>query len=318
MKDGATRDGYGAALQDFGDNTKVVVLDAGVSDSTRSKKFGDKFPDRFFNMGISEGDMVCTAAGLATAGKVAFATSFACFLLGRTMDQILVSVAYSNTNVKLVGTHTGIAVGPDGPTAQMIVDLAYTRAMPNLIVIQPADFEEAYQATKVLIDHHGPAYFRLGRSKVKGLYDSTYKFEIGKGHTLREGTDVVIFATGIMVQESLIAAEKLQAEGIAVSVVNISTIKPLDNALVGSQARKTGAVVTAEDHNVIGGLGDAVLESLSNQDILVPVRKVGVNDTFAETGDQDELFEKYGLSASHIASKVKEVLSKKSASKASI
>ncbi len=318
MKDGATRDGYGAALQDFGDNPKVVVLDAGVSDSTRSKKFGDKFPDRFFNMGISEGDMVCTAAGLATAGKVAFATSFACFLLGRTMDQILVSVAYSNTNVKLVGTHTGIAVGPDGPTAQMIVDLAYTRAMPNLTVIQPADYEEAYQATKTLINHNGPVYFRLGRSKVKGLYDSSYKFEIGKGSVLREGSDAVIIATGVMVQESLAAAELLKAENIDVSVVNISTIKPLDNELVANQARKTGAVITAEDHNVFGGLGDAVLDSLANQDIMVPFRKVGVEDTFAETGSQDQLFEKYGLSASHIAATVKEVLAKKTASQASI
>ncbi len=318
MKDGATRDGYGAALQDFGSDKKIVVLDAGVSDSTRSKKFGDKFPDRFFNMGISEGDMVCTAAGLATAGKVAFATSFACFLLGRTMDQVLVSVAYSNTNVKLVGTHTGIAVGEDGPTAQMIVDLAYTRAMPNLTVIQPADYEEAYQATKALIDHQGPVYFRLGRPKVKGLYDSSYKFEIGKGHVLREGSDAVIVASGIMVQESLIAAEQLKADNIEVSVVNISTIKPLDNELIASQARKTGAVVTAEDHNVIGGLGDAVLESLANQDISVPFRKVGVRDTFAETGSQDQLFEKYGLSASHIVSSVKETVSKKSASGASV
>lgn len=315
MKDGATRDGYGAALQDFGSDTKIVVLDAGVSDSTRSKKFGDKFPDRFFNMGISEGDMVCTAAGLATAGKVAFATSFACFLLGRTMDQILVSVAYSNTNVKLVGTHTGIAVGEDGPTAQMIVDLAYTRAMPNLTVIQPADYEEAYQATKALIDHQGPVYFRLGRPKVKGLYDSNYKFEIGKGHVLKEGSDAVIVASGIMVQESLEAAEQLKAENIDVSVVNISTIKPLDNELIASQARKTGVVVTAEDHNVIGGLGDAVLESLASQDISVPFRKVGVRDTFAETGSQDQLFEKYGLSAAHIVSSVKEAVAKKLESK---
>ncbi len=318
MKDGATRDGYGAALQDFGDNSKVVVLDAGVSDSTRSKKFGDKFPDRFFNMGISEGDMVCTAAGLATAGKVAFATSFACFLLGRTMDQVLVSVAYSNTNVKLVGTHTGIAVGEDGPTAQMIVDLAYTRAMPNLTVIQPADYEEAYQATKVLIDHVGPVYFRLGRPKVKGIYDSNYKFEIGKGHTIREGSDAVIFASGVMVQESLKAAEQLKSEGVDASVVNISTIKPLDHGLVADQARKTGAVVTAEDHNVIGGLGDAILDSLASQDISVPVRKVGVNDTFAETGSQDQLFEKYGLSSSNIVSQVNEVINKKSASRTSV
>ena len=227
MKDGATRDGYGKALEDLGADPKIVVLDAGVSDSTRSKKFGDKFPERFFNIGISESDMVCTAAGLATAGKVAFATSFSCFLLGRTMDQILVSIAYSNTNVKLCGTHTGIAVGEDGPTAQMIVDLAYTRAMPNMTVIQPADWEEAYQATKALINQIGPVYLRLGRPKVKGIYDSSYKFEIGKGSVIREGGDVVIFATGIMVQESLKALDSLLIKGVEASLVNISTIKPI-------------------------------------------------------------------------------------------
>ena len=311
MKDAATRDGYGAALKDFGGDPRVVVLDAGVSDSTRSKMFGDNFPDRFFNMGISEGDMVCTAAGLATAGKVPFATSFACFLLGRTMDQVLVSVAYSNTNVKLVGTHSGIAVGEDGPTAQMIVDLAYTRAMPNMTVIQPADYEEAYQATRALIDHTGPVYFRLGRSKVKGIYDSNYKFQIGKGHVLTEGQDLVIFATGIMVQESLQAAEELKKDNIEASVVNISTLKPIDSELIVSRAKATGAVVTAEDHNVYGGLGDAVLDVLAEAGVYVPFRKVGVRDQFAETGSQKQLFEKYGLSSAHIADAAKETHSRK-------
>ncbi len=311
MKDAATRDGYGAALADFGDDPRIVVLDAGVSDSTRSKVFGDKFPDRFFNMGISEGDMVCTAAGFATAGKVPFATSFACFLLGRTMDQVLVSVAYSNTNVKLVGTHAGIAVGEDGPTAQMIVDLGYTRPMPNMTVIQPADYEEAYQATKALIGHVGPVYFRLGRPKVKGIYDSSYRFEIGKGNIVKQGQDLVIFATGIMVQESLMAAELLKNDNIDVTVVNISTIKPIDSDLVTSLSKNTGAVVTAEDHNIIGGLGDAVLDVLAEQGIYVPVKKVGVRDQFAETGSQKELFEKYGLSATHIARAVKEAHSRK-------
>lgn len=311
MKDAATRDGYGAALKDFGQDTRIVVLDAGVSDSTRSKVFGDEFPDRFFNMGIAEGDMVCTAAGLATAGKVPFATSFSCFLLGRTMDQVLVSVAYSNTNVKLVGTHAGIAVGEDGPTAQMIVDMAYTRAMPNMTVIQPADYEEAYQATRALMDHVGPVYFRLGRPKVKGIYDSSYKFEIGKGHVLREGQDLVIFATGIMVQESLVAAEELKKENIEAAVVNISTIKPIDAELVSILARSTGAVMTAEDHNVIGGLGDAVLDVIAEAGIPVAFKKIGVRDHFAETGSQKELFEKYGLSAHHIANAAKETLSRK-------
>jgi transketolase len=308
MKDGATRDGYGACLEEIGVNPKIVVLDAGVSDSTRSKKFGDKYPDRFFNMGISEGDMVCTAAGLATAGKVAFATGFACFLLGRTMDQILVSVAYSNTNVKLVGTHSGLAVGEDGPTAQMIVDLAYTRSIPNMTVIQPADYEEAVQATKALVDHVGPVYMRLGRPKVKGIYDNSYKFQIGKGNVVKQGENVVIFATGGMVQESLKAMELLEAENINPTLVNISTIKPIDSQLIVDQARKNGAVVTAEDHNIIGGLGDAVLEVLSDNDITVPVKRIGVKDTFAETGSMEELYAKYGLSAEHIQSTVKSLL----------
>lgn len=311
MKDAATRDGYGAALEEIGDDPRVVVLDAGVSDSTRSDKFSKKHPERFFNIGISEADMVCTAAGLATTGKVAFATSFACFLLGRTMDQVLVSLAYSNTNVKLVGTHCGIAVGEDGPTAQMIVDLAYTRAMPNMTVIQPADWQEAVLATKALVNHVGPAYMRLGRPKVKGIYDSSHQFEIGKAHVLRQGDQAVIFATGIMVQESLLAVETLKAEGINVCLVNISTIKPIDRETIIQQAKQSGAVVTAEDHNVIGGLGDAVLDVLADNDIHVPFRKVGVKDQFAETGSASELFEKYGLSHPHIAKTVKEVIRKK-------
>ncbi|MBI4388855.1 MAG: transketolase family protein, partial [Nitrospinae bacterium] len=235
----------------------------------------------------------------------------ACFLLGRSMDQILVSVAYSKTNVKVVGTHSGIAVGEDGPTAQMIVDLAYTRAMPNLTVVQPADWEEAVQATKSLAEYAGPAYLRLGRSSVKGIYDSSYKFKLGKGHVLRQGTGAVIFASGIMVQESLKAIEILANEKIDVTLVNISTIKPLDKELVVEQARRNGAVVTAEDHNRIGGLGDAVLEALAENQVYVPTQKIAVNDTFAETGAPQELFNKYGISASHIAQAVKAVHTRK-------
>ena len=309
MKDGATRDGYGAALVELGaSNPDVVVLDSGVSDSSRTKPFGQKYPQRFFNMGISEGDMVCTAAGLATTGKIPFATTFACFLLGRSMDQILVSVAYSNTNVKLVGTHTGIAVGEDGPSAQMIVDIAYTRAIPNMIVIQPGDWEEARQATHALANYKGPAYLRLGRAKLKALYDKSHKFEIGKGHVLKKGKDVVIFATGCLLQESLKAMEDLQNENISPTLVNISTIKPIDSALIVKLAQEHRAVITAEDHNKFGGLGDAVGDVLLENNIHVPFKKIAVNDQFAETGTAAQLFEKYGLSANHVAKAVKEIL----------
>ncbi|QPJ65904.1 MAG: transketolase family protein [Candidatus Nitrohelix vancouverensis] len=308
MIDGATRDGYGEALLELGEaNQQVVVLDSGVSDSTRTKKFGDKYPNRFFNMGISEGDMVCTAAGLATTGKIPFATSFACFLLGRSMDQTLVSVAYSNTNVKLVGTHSGIAVGEDGPSAQMIVDMAYTRAIPNMVVIQPADWEEARQATKALAEYTGPAYLRLGRAKLKGIYDSSYKFEIGKASVVREGSDVVIFATGGMVQESLLAIEAIGGNP-SVTLVNVASIKPLDEKMIIEQASKHKAVITAEDHNFIGGLGDAVGEVLLRNRIHKPVERIAVKDQFAETGSGAQLYEKYGLSSSHIVSALKSIL----------
>ncbi len=311
MKEGATREGYGAALIELGEkNPNVVVLDAGVSDSSRTQPFGKQFPERFFNMGIAEGDMVCTAAGLATTGKIPFATTFACFLLGRSMDQILVSVAYSNTNVKLAGTHAGMSVGEDGPSAQMIVDMAYTRAIPNIIVIQPADWEEARQATHAAANHIGPMYLRFGRAKVKGIYDSSHKFQIGKGHVLQKGKDVVIFATGIMIQETMKAIEELKKENISPTLVNISTIKPIDAELVARLAKEHGAVITAEDHNRIGGLGDAVGEVLLDNNIHVPMKRIAVKDQFAETGTAEELFEKYGLSSTHIIRAVKEILPK--------
>jgi transketolase len=252
--------------------------------------------------------MVCTAAGLATTGKIPFTTSFACFLLGRTMDQVLVSIAYSNTNVKLVGTHTGLAVGEDGPSAQMIVDIAYTRAMPNMIVVQPADWEETRQATRALAEYEGPAYFRLGRPKVKAIFDSSYKFEIGKGRVVKKGSDLVIFATGIMVQESLKAMEMLEKENIRVTLVNISTLKPIDRELIIELSTSHGAIITAEDHNYIGGLGDAVGEVLLDTQISKPFKRIAVRDHFAETGKGPELFEKYGLSANHIAQAVKDSL----------
>lgn len=307
----ATRDGYGNALLKIGSDTNIVVLDAGVSDSTRTNKFAEKWPERFFNMGISEGDMVCTAAGLAKCGKTAFATSFICFLLGRSMDQILVSVAYSDSNVKIIGTHAGLAIGEDGPTAQAIGDVSYMRAMPNFIVICPADVVEAEKATLAVAKRKGPAYLRLGRPAVKTIYDDSYKFEIGKASVVAEGNDAAIIASGIMVQESMAAAEILRKEGVNVRVINMSTIKPLDRKAV-AEAAKTGAIVTAEDHNIYGGLGSAVAEVIAEEGLNVKFGMMGVKDRFAESDTQKVLFKKYGLDAEAIAAAVrKAVVAKK-------
>ena len=304
----ATRDGYGNALIKLGSSDpNVVVLDAGVSDSTRTNKFAEKYPERFFNMGISEGDMVCTAAGLAKCGKTAFATSFICFLLGRTMDQILVSVAYSDSNVKIVGTHAGVAIGEDGPTAQAIGDVSYMRAMPNFIVICPADAVEAEKATMAVAKRKGPAYLRLGRPNVKTIYDDSYKFEIGKASVVVEGNDAAIIASGIMVQESMAAAEILKKDGINIMVVNMSTIKPLDKKAV-ADAAKTGVIVTAEDHNIYGGLGSAVAEVLTEKGISVVFERIGVKDQFAESDTQKVLFKKYVMDAEAIAKATKKLI----------
>ena len=304
----ATRDGYGNALVKLGiSNPNVVVLDAGVSDSTRTNKFAEKWPARFFNMGISEGDMICTAAGLAKCGKTAFATSFICFLLGRSMDQILVSVAYSDSNVKIIGTHAGLAIGEDGPTAQAIGDVAYMRAMPNFIIICPADAVEAEKAIMEIAKRKGPAYVRLGRPAVKSIYDDSYKFEIGKASVVAEGNDATIIASGIMVQESLAAAEILKKEGINARVVNMSTIKPLDRKAV-IDAAETGVIITAEDHNIYGGLGSAVAEVIAEEELDVKFERIGVKDRFAESDTQKVLFKKYGLDAETIAATVKKAI----------
>lgn len=307
-KEAATRDGYGNALIKLGSSDpNVVVLDAGVSDSTRTNKFAEKWPERFFNMGISEGDMICTAAGLAKCGKVAFATSFISFLLGRSMDQILVSVAYSDSNVKVAGTHCGVAIGEDGPTAQAIGDVAYMRAMPNFVVICPADAVEAEKAILEIAKRKGPAYVRLGRGNVKTIYDDSYEFEIGKASVVAEGDDAAIIASGIMVQESMTAAEILKKEGINVRVINMSTIKPLDRKAV-ADAAKTGVIITAEDHNIYGGLGSAVAEVIAEEGLKVAFDMVGVKDRFAESDSQKVLFKKYGMDAEAIAKVAKKLI----------
>lgn len=310
-KEAATRDGYGNALVKLGSSDpNVVVLDAGVSDSTRTNKFAEKWPERFFNMGISEGDMICTAAGMAKCGKTAFATSFISFLLGRGMDQIFVSVAYSNSNAKIIGTHAGVAIGEDGPTAQAIGDVAYMRAVPNFIVLCPADAVEAEKAILEIAKLKGPAYVRLGRGNVKTIYDDSYKFEIGKASTVAEGGDAAIIASGIMVQESMAAAEILKKEGISARVVNMSTIKPIDRQAIIAAA-KTGVIVTAEDHNILGGLGSAVAEVLAEERIAVAFEMIGVKDRFAESDSQKVLFRKYGLDAEAIAAAVNKAIAAK-------
>ena len=307
----ATRDAYGEALAELGAiNDKVVVLDADLSKSTKTNDFKKVYPERFFNLGIAEQNLLGTAAGFAAAGKIPFASSFAVFAVGRAYDQIRNSIAYPNLNVKIAATHAGLTVGEDGGSHQMLEDIALMRAVPNMTVIVPADGVETKQVVMAAAEHQGPVYIRLGRPKVPVLLGDDYKFEIGKGVVLKEGTDVTLVGTGIMVSKAMEAAELLAADGISAAVVNISTIKPLDNALITEMAQKTGAVVTAEEHNIYGGLGSAVAEVLV-ENCPVPMARVGVEDKFGESGLPDELLEKYGLTAANIAAKAKAVIAKK-------
>lgn len=299
----ATRDGFGEALERIGANKGIVVLDGDLSDSNRSARFAKKYPERFFSMGISEADAVCTAAGLATCGKIPFVTSFASFLSGRAYDQILVSIAYSNMNVKLVGSHAGIATGEDGPTAQCITDIALFRAMPNMSVISPADAVEAAAATEFIAKYTGPVYLRLTRPKSKIIYGDNYEFRFGKADKLRNGADITLIATGIAVPEALDASAMLETSGINAAVFNMSTIKPIDSeCVIGAK----GMIVTCEDHNIVGGLGSAVAEIVAEQQ---PARilRIGVDDRFKESGSYRNLYHKYGLDAEGIANRVKEL-----------
>ena len=307
----ATRDAYGEALAELGAiNDKVVVLDADLSKSTKTNDFKKVYPERFFNLGIAEQNLLGTAAGFAAAGKIPFASSFAVFAVGRAYDQIRNSIAYPNLNVKIAATHAGLTVGEDGGSHQMLEDIALMRAVPNMTVIVPADGVETKQVVMAAAEHQGPVYIRLGRPKVPVLLGDDYKFEIGKGVVLKEGTDVTLVGTGIMVSKAMEAADLLAADGISAAVVNISTIKPLDNALITEMAQKTGAVVTAEEHSIYGGLGSAVAEVLV-ETCPVPMARVGVEDKFGESGLPDELLEKYGLTAANIAAKAKVVIAKK-------
>ena len=311
MEKMATRDAYGKALAELGAvNDRVVVLDADLSKSTKTAEFKKVYPERFFNMGIAEQNLLGTAAGFAAAGKIPFASSFAVFAVGRAYDQIRNSIAYPKLNVKIAASHAGLTVGEDGGSHQMLEDLALMRAVPNMTVIVPADGVETKQAIFAAAEYEGPVYIRLGRPKVPVLFGDDYKFEIGKGVVLQDGTDVTIVATGLMVSKAMEAMEALKAEGISAAVVNISTIKPLDRELIVKMAQKTGAIVTCEEHNILGGLGSAVAEVLV-EECPVPMARVGVEDKFGESGLPDQLLEKFGLTPEKIVEKAKAVIAKK-------
>ncbi len=304
----ATREAYGMALAEFGENYDLVVLDADLSKSTKTDTFKKKFPERFINAGIAEASMMTTAAGLAACGKTVFASSFAMFAAGRAFEQIRNSIGYPNLNVKIGATHAGISVGEDGASHQCLEDIGIMRTIPNMVIINPADATESILAVEAAIKHHGPVYLRFGRLAVPELFDrATYKFELGKGVLLEDGSDVTIVATGLMVPEALEAKKLLAAEGISARVINIHTIKPIDKDILVKAAQETGAIVTAEEHNVIGGLGSAVAEVLS-ENYPVPMRRVGTQDKFGKSGKPALLLEEYGLTAANIAANAKEVL----------
>ena len=308
----ATRESYGAALAELGEKYDFLVLDADLAAATKTGMFKKKFPDRFFNCGIAEGNMMCVAAGIAATGKVVFASSFAMFAAGRAFEQVRNCIGYPHLNVKIGATHAGITVGEDGATHQCNEDIALMRTIPGMTIISPADADEAYAAVEAAINFYGPVYMRFGRFPVPNLTPEIkdYKFEIGKGVTYREGRDVTIVATGYMVHLAVEAAETLAKEGIDAGVINVHTIKPLDTELIADAARRSGAIVTAEEHNVIGGLGAAVCEALA-ESCPVPVLRVGVEDQYGRSGKVPELLEIYGLTAENIAAKARVAVSMK-------
>lgn len=304
----ATRDAYGAALKELGaDRNDILVLDADLAKATKTIAFKKEHPEKFIDCGIAEGNMMGIAAGLATTGYTVFASSFAMFAAGRAFEQVRNSIAYPKLNVKIGATHAGISVGEDGASHQCCEDIALMRSIPNMVIINPADDVEAKQAVFAAAEHDGPVYMRFGRLAVPRVNSEDYKFELGKGVTLKDGNDVTVIASGLMVNEALIAAETLKAEGVDVRVINIHTIKPIDKEIVIKAAKETGVIVTAEEHSIIGGLGSAVCEVLS-EEYPVPVIRLGVNDTFGKSGPALELLKIYGLDAENIVTKVKKAL----------
>ena len=309
----ATRESYGRALAELGEKYDFLVLDADLAAATKTGMFKKKFPERFFDCGIAEGNMMSVAAGIASTGKLVFASSFAMFAAGRAFEQVRNSIGYPHLNVKIGATHAGITVGEDGATHQCNEDLALMRTIPGMTVICPADATEAYAAVEAAINTEGPMYLRFGRYAVPDLTPELipdYKFEIGKGVTYREGRDLTIVATGYMVHLALEASDMLKAEGIDAGVINIHTVMPLDTELIVNAAKRSGAIVTAEEHSIIGGLGSAVAEAVS-ENCPVPVIRVGVEDAYGKSGQVPELLEIYGLTAENIAAKARLAVSLK-------
>lgn len=306
-----TRVAYGETLVELGaKNDKIVVMDADLSGSTKTAMFKKAYPDRFFNAGIAEGNMVGVAAGLAASGHTVFVSSFAMFASGRAFEQIRNTVAYPKLNVKICASHAGITVGPDGATHQCLEDIGVMRMIPNMTVINPADAVEARLAIKAAADFNGPVYMRFGRSAVPVVFDENYKFEIGKAAVLREGSDVTIIASGITVEMALEAYEMLEKEGVSARIVNMATIKPIDADAIVESAKKTGCIVTCEEHNIIGGLGSAVAEVVCEK-CPVPMLRVGIADKFGRSGSVEDLLERYKLTPAEIAEKAKQAIALK-------
>ena len=310
MKKVATRDSYGAALAELGAvHEDLVVLDADLAGATKTGTFKKAFPNRHFDCGIAEANMVCIAAGMSTAGLVPFASSFAMFAAGRAFEQVRNSIGYPHLNVKIGATHGGISVGEDGASHQCCEDFALMRSIPGMTVICPADDVEAKAAVKAAYEMEGPVYLRFGRLAVPVFHSEDYKFQIGKGEILREGTDVAIIANGLLTYEAIKAGEELAAAGINAMVINMATIKPLDEELILEAAKKCGKVITCEEHSVIGGLGEAVCGLLSEK-LPTPVKRIGVNDEFGHSGPAVELLKQFGLTAEHIVEVAKEFCGK--------
>lgn len=306
----ATRDAYGEALKELGKiNKDIVVLDADLSGSTKTAVFKNEYPERFFNVGIAEQSLMGTAAGLAAVGKIPFASTFAMFATGRAFEIIRNSICYPKLNVKIAATHAGLTVGEDGATHQSVEDLSLMRSVPNMTVLCPADAVEAKKSVIKASQYEGPVYIRLGRSKVPVIFNEDYDFEIGKGVEIKAGEDITIIATGIMVSKALEASEVLEKEGISARVINISTIKPIDEDIIIKAAKETKRIVTVEEHNIIGGLGSAVAEVIvENNPVLM--KRVGVEDTFGESGTADDVLQKYGLTVENIVNNARELVSK--------